>query len=189
MDKVLTEALRLQKLGFAVHWLRPKSKIPLENGWASLPVMDAAQLKTSYRSGYNLGFRAGKWSVVDGREICVLDIDIRGGAGFADEAYAAAGSILGSALTPHVISGSIVGRHQYLGFSIGSSPDKAATTLRQSDVYTRPNGDICAKGELGAKPAWLVEILSTGKQVVLPPSVHPDTGQAYTWAESIYENQ
>lgn len=28
---------------------------------------------------------------------------------------------------------------------------------------------------------WAIEILSVGRQAVLPPSVHPDTGQPYVW--------
>lgn len=185
MDKVLEEAVRLNRLGFAVHWLSPKSKVPVSSGWSNASVMSEGELKKSYRPGNNLGFRPGKWSIVEGKEICVLDIDIRGGAMYAEEAYAAAGSILGTKLAPNVISGSIVGRHQYLGFAIGTSPDKAATTLRQSDVFTTPDGKICSLGAPGAKPAWLVEILSTGKQVVLPPSIHPDTHQPYAWAKGI----
>lgn len=182
MDDVLKEALRLSAMGFAVHWLRPRSKIPASSAWSDLPVMSADELKQTYRPGFNLGFRPGKWSVVGGKEICVLDIDIRGGPNFAEEAYAAAGSVLSAKLVPHVISGSQIGRHQYLAFPIGTSPDCAATTLRQSDVFATADGRICPKDREGAKPAWVVEILSTGKQVVVPPSIHPDTNKPYQWA-------
>jgi hypothetical protein len=34
-----------------------------------------------------------------------------------------------------------------------------------------------------AKPLRIVEVLSTGSQVVLPGSIHPDTGQPVEWAE------
>lgn len=183
MDEFLREALRLRKLGFAVHWLRPRSKIPVIDGWAAAALMTEQDLVSSYRRGYNLGFRPGKWSVVNGKEICVLDIDVRGGAKFADEAYAAAASVLGVPLMPNVISGSLIGRHQYLRVPIGKSPDKAAITLRQADKYATSDGRICPEGTERAKPAWVVEILSTGKQVVLPPSIHPDTGKPYVWTE------
>ena len=72
MDDMLNEALRLRKLGFAIHWLRPKSKIPVGDGWANAAVMGEAALKASYQSGFNMGFRPGKWSAVNGKEICVL---------------------------------------------------------------------------------------------------------------------
>jgi len=119
--------------------------------------------------------------VVAGREICVLDVDIRGGPAFADEAYAAAKSMLKELLAWHVISGSEVGRHQYLGFPIGTSPPKAATTLRESDIWVLPGGEFCAPRTYGARPAWQIELLSTGKNVVLPPSIHPDTSKPYIW--------
>ena len=182
MDNILKEAIGLSELGFAVHWLRPGQKIPVNNGWADASVLTPDQLIKTFRPGYNLGFRAGKWSVVDGKEICVLDVDVRGGEKFADEAYAAAASCLGEKLSPNVISGSLIGRHQYLRFPKGESPPKASTILRQSDVFATPNGEVCSEGNLNSKPAWVVELLSTGKQVVLPPSIHPDTNKPYKWA-------
>jgi len=79
-----------------------------------------------------------------------------------------------------VISGSDVGRHRYLGFPIGKSPTMAATTLRQSDIWVNNvTKEICAATDDGARLAWLIELLSTGKNVVMPPSIHPDTGHPY----------
>lgn len=184
MADVLAEALRLRKLGFAVHWLRSGTKIPVAGGWADAPVMGESTLKASYQNGFNVGFRAGKWSVVNGQEICVLDVDVRGGPAYAEEAYAAAASMLGGVFRPNVISGSMVGRHQYLGFPKGGSPPCAATTLRRSDVWVDHARNVCSGGTEGARPAWLIEILSTGKNVVLPPSIHPDTDKPYNWAEA-----
>jgi hypothetical protein len=184
MADMLTEALRLRKLGFAVHWLRPNSKIPVAEGWSDAPVMNESALTASYRPGFNVGFRPGKWSVVEGREVCVLDIDIRGGPDYAEEANAAAKSMLDGMYQPNVITGSGVGRHQHLGFPIGKSPPCAATTLRQSDIWIDEEGQPCRAGTRNARPAWLIELLSTGKNVVLPPSIHPDTLKPYKWAES-----
>jgi len=179
MDEMLTEALRLRNLGFAVHWLRPGEKIPVASGWSDAPVPAVTDLKRSYVSGYNLGFRPGKFTVVNGKEICVLDVDIRGGDAYAEEAYAAAKSML-SGHPFDVMSGSIVGRHKYLAVPIGKSPSKAATTLRQSDIWIdAETGEPRVPGSPNARPAWLIEILSTGKNVVLPPSIHPDTKKPY----------
>lgn len=178
MADLLKEAVRLRELGFAIHWLVPGEKRPIEAGWADAPVMTPDALRQSYRPGYNVGFRPGKWSVVNGREICVLDVDVRGGPIFAEEAYCAATTMLGSKEFD-VISGSGVGRHRFLGFPQGGSPASAATTLRQSDVFINRDGKLCPAGHDGARPAWLIELLSTGKNVVLPPSIHPDTGQPY----------
>lgn len=179
MDDMLKEALRLRDLGFAIHWLRPQSKVPVSEGWAVAPVLTEAELKASYRPGYNLGFRPGKWSVVKGKEVCVLDVDIRGGDRYAAEAYAAAAAMLADDKFT-VISGSDVGRHRYVGFPVGQSPTKSATTLRQSDIWiNNDTKEICAAKDANARPAWLIELLSTGKNVVMPPSIHPDTGHPY----------
>lgn len=183
MDNMLTEALRLRKIGFAVQWLVPGEKRPVLPGWASAPVMSLEEVARSYQPGYNLGFRPGKYSVVNGKELCVLDVDIRGGQAYAEEAQAAAKAMLGLDKFD-VITGSIVGRHKYLLFPIGASPSKAATTLRQSDVWIqKETGAVCAPGTNDARPAWLIEILSTAKNVVLPPSIHPDTQKPYIFCE------
>ena len=173
----------MRTMGFAIHWLAPASKKPVAGEWSTAPIMDETDLRATYRRGLNVGFRPGKFSVVNGHEICVLDIDIRGGEAYRDEAYAAAKSMLGGAFRPNVISGSGVGRHIYLAFAMGASPAKAATTLRQSDVLVDDTGAYCSVGTVGARPAWLIELLSTGKNVVLPPSLHPDTNKPYTWAD------
>lgn len=179
-DNIKNTALALREMGFAVHWLLPGEKRPVERGWANAPIASIAQLEASYRPGYNAGFRPGKWSIVDGKEVVVLDVDVRGGPEFAQEAYAVANTVLDGAFDPHVLSGSQVGRHQYLLLPKGQSPDLAATTLRQSDIGIL-NGATCSLDTPGALPAYLIEMLSTGKNCVLPPSIHPDTGKPYEW--------
>lgn len=168
MDNVLEEAIRLRSDGLAVHWLRPKSKAPFEEDWATRPVKSASELRRTFRPGYNVGFRPGKHSPMRGGNVVVLDIDVRGGERYVEEAYAAARSLTGSD-DYSVKSGSGYGRHVYYICPRKLLPQKAATTLRESDVV------------IDGKPAWKVELLATGKNVVLPPSEHPDTGQRYEW--------
>jgi hypothetical protein len=180
-DQVLQDAIRLLRAGFAVHWLAPASKAPIEGGWAQRTFIEEDELVATYKRGFNVGFRPGKWSVVEGREICVIDVDVRGGERYEQEAHCAAQALLEEPSGFTVITGSGVGRHLYIAFEKGVSPDKAATTLRQSDVYVTPDFEICDPYADDARPAWLIELLSTGKNVVMPPSIHPDTGMAYRW--------
>ena len=182
MNTTLKTALTLREMGFAVHWLLPKEKRPVEAGWTEAPIKSISDLKGTYRDGYNVGFRPGKWSVVEGKEVVVLDIDIRGGKAFSEEAYAVAASVLGGAFDPQVRSGSGLGRHQYLGMSIGTSTEMAATTLRESDVWIL-DGKVCNPNTKAARPAYVVEVLATGKNCVLPPSIHPDSGKPYEWLQ------
>ena len=84
---MLSEALRLRSEGFAVHWLRPRSKAPISAEWSTKRVPDAGRLTESYRDGYNLGVRLGGPSEVGGGYLHAIDIDIRF-TDLADEAWA-----------------------------------------------------------------------------------------------------
>lgn len=177
-------ALSLCNKGFAIHWLRLRSKAPVEAGWPGLPVKSAEELMRSHQPGYNLGFRAGMPSIVDGMAIVVLDIDIKH-ADYAEEAYAAANVLMQGNFKPTVFSGSGAGRHQFLRVPLDKIPGKAATTLRRADIAVLDDERrIVPLGTPRSKPVWTIELLSTGKNVVLPPSIHPDTGRQYEWADS-----
>ena len=179
-------ALRLCKLGFAVHWLRLRSKAPVEAGWPDLPVKTAEELMRTHQPAFNLGFRAGAPSIVDGLALVVLDVDIKH-PDFAEEAYAAAKSLMGGNFRPTVISGSGVGRHQFLRVPLEKAPNKAALTLRSADVAVlNDEPRIVRLGTPKSKPVWTIELLSTGKNVVLPPSIRPDTGRQYEWADAAF---
>lgn len=184
-DKSIREAaLRLCKLGFAVHWLRMRSKAPVEAGWPDLPAKTAEELMRTHQPAFNLGFRAGAPSIVDGLAVVVLDVDIKH-PDYAEEAYAAAKSLMGGNFRPTVISGSGVGRHQFLRVPLEKVSHKAAITLRSADVAVlNDEPRIVRLGTSKSKPVWTIELLSTGKNVVLPPSIHPDTGRQYEWADA-----
>jgi hypothetical protein len=151
-------------LGLAIHWLPPKSKGPSKEGWSTCPMATFEQLTRSYFPGSNLGVRTGAWSKPEqGFGLLVLDIDLRD-EDYADECYAKVEQLLGNAsLFPCVASGRGIGGHYYMSCPLDDVPAKAYQTLAQ-------NGEF-----------WKLELFSTGKQVVLPPSVHPDTGKRYVW--------
>lgn len=75
-DEIHDAALAYCARGFAVHWLCPKSKAPIAAGWNAAAVATAEKLGASFRIGNNVGFRAGNVSTVDGRPVCVLDVDV-----------------------------------------------------------------------------------------------------------------
>jgi len=183
-EAVIETAQRLRKLGFAIHWLRFGTKVPIETGWSGLPVKSPEELIRTHEPGNNVGFRAGLPSIVDGFAVVVLDVDIKH-PDYAEEAYAAAKSLMGGNFAPTVISGSGVGRHQFLRVPLEKMTNKAATTLRRADVAVlNDEPRIVRLGTPKSKPVWTIELLSTGKNVVLPPSIHPDTGRQYEWADA-----
>jgi putative DNA primase/helicase len=152
------------ELGLALHWLPPKQKAIFETGWSEKPVATLAELEQSYRLGANLGVRTGTWSKPAlGSGLLVLDVDLRS-EDHADECYTEVDRLLGNpSVFPCVVSGRGMGGHYYFSCPLDDLPGKANETLAKNGEY------------------WKLELFSTGKQVVLPPSVHPDTGAPYTW--------
>ena len=150
---------RYVERGFACHWLHGKA--PYQKDWSTLPIATFWKLRRSYRHGNNLGVRVGKWSVLEpGFGLVILDVDLRDPLE-ADTCYGAVEGLIGHR-SLNVESGRGLGGHVYLKCPLGKLPGKAATIVAQGD-------------------GWTLELFSTGKQVVAPPSVHPDTAKCYTW--------
>lgn len=148
--------------GAALHWLRPRSKAPIASGWSTAPRASLDDLRAAYVDGCNVGIRLGEPSKTEAGYLHILDLDVRKPEAEA-EAWAALRRLVPTAdELPTVISGSGTGRHFYF-FS--------DTPLRSRKL---------AKGD-----GWEIELFGTGKQAVLPPSIHPDTGQPYSWQREI----
>lgn len=184
-------------------------KIPQERGWTTKLRKTYQELKSQvFRRGFNngrlsyetnIGTRTGLPSC-DKNGMCniVIDMDVKSpDPKHKKEAEACVREILGDDLEqyPSVITGRGMGsRHYYTKRHKDRLPKsrKYRTSKELVRVYM-PSADpsVRDKKMLSAaeiqdgyriRPAWEVEILSTGKQAVLPPSVHPDTGEVYKWA-------
>jgi len=177
-DSALSTALQLRERGIAAHWLRSQSKIPLAKGWSTVPPMTAEELTASYAPGYNLGIRLGYYSQpLPGYGLVVADIDIKDDdARF--EPYEVLYRFFDLECMFEVQSGSGLGRHQWFLCPFDDLPPRANVLLAKSGQTVTYYGKHL--------PAWTIEILSTGKQLVVPPSIHPDTGQAYIWLSAIH---
>lgn len=169
-------ATELRAAGFALHWLRPRSKAPINKDWSEAPVLSAAELRSSHRAGNNLGVRLGEPSQVAGGYLHVLDMDIRI-AEMKDEAWDALAELfpaLDVADLPCVQSGSGgESRHLYL---ITEKPFRSKRLAVSPGKHRR-----IKDGKEGWSYDWEIELFGTGKQVAMPPSIHPDTGQPYVW--------
>lgn len=159
--------------GFALHWLHPRQKRPIGNGWSSAPVASLADLRRTHAPGNNLGVRLGEPSALaGGGYLHVLDLDIRI-PDLADEAWEAFAKLgLGSREAfPEVQSGSGgESRHLYL------------VTDRPFDSRKLAVSDGKHRGADGVwHHDWEIEFFGTGKQVAMPPSIHPDSGKPYRW--------
>lgn len=163
INNVLKEAERLHGLGFAILWIKPKSKAPVKSKWTTGPRETWNQLKASYRPGFNVGVRLGTPSVIDGKYLACIDIDVHDDK-FKVKAETILSTILNGtrATIPEVISGSGTGsKHLYC---VTDKPFKMQTIIKEAE------GEIC--------------IYSDGRQMVLAPSIHP-TGKPYQWLRSL----
>lgn len=158
-DLFLKETRRLHDRGFAIHWLRPREKRPAESGWTTGPRKTWDELRRSYVPGYNVGVRLGTPSKMKNGYLAVLDVDIKNPT-FAKEAIIYARKLIGNSRCSIVRSGRGNGsRHFYF---VTRAPFKTFDPKK-------------------IKGAWECSFYSDGRQVVLPPSIHPETGKEYEW--------
>lgn len=196
-DFVLAEARRLYDLGFGIHWLRPKSKIPLESGWTTGPRKDWKHLDRTYHKGFNVGVRLGEASAFKNSFLAVIDVDVKSkNPRHRDEALAAARKILGGKKAPVVKSGRGNGsRHYYCRTRRPVKTYDPATSTETVPCYqpskkaSRKELEILGPEKvregMRLSAAWQVSVYSHGRQVVLPPSIHPDTGKEYYWGRRL----
>lgn len=158
--------------GFAVHWLKPRAKAPaMGKDWASLPVASLSELQRRYRPGQNIGLRTGEPSCVGGQYVHVIDLDIRSDE-FSAEAYTALAELFPDYEEyPRVASGSGgESRHFYI---LTDQPFASKKLAHSAGKFTGKDGK--------RHWHWEIELFGSGKQVAIPPSIHPDTGLAYRW--------
>ncbi len=185
---------RLYRLGFAVHWIREKSKVPFKSGWTTGPRESWESLEKSYRKGMNVGVRLGRASQFpDGTYLTVIDCDIKDGSDESETAMY--GRLLDLKLpitAPQVLSGRGNGStHFYIRtkepvapYRFAQSKDKALVYMpsvppSKLELNTMDKVDL-DKG-MRLRYGWEISIMGGGQQVMLPPSIHPDSGRAYAW--------
>ncbi len=161
--------------GFAVHWIKPRSKKPAYGaGWPDAPVSSFETLRSTYVDGNNVGVRLGQPSaLVGGGYLHAIDLDIRIPE-LADEAWAAFAALFPNVRRedlPEVASGS-GGESRHLYF-VTDRPFNSKLLARSDGKHRRADG--------GWPNDWEIELFGSGKQIVLPPSIHPVTGKPYTW--------
>jgi hypothetical protein len=83
-SSMLASAGALVELGFAVHWLWPRTKVPVAGEWQKAPAADHDTLLLTYQRGFNLGIHTG---AVEGASfpVVVLDLDSREAVAWAYE--------------------------------------------------------------------------------------------------------
>lgn len=199
---MIKEAKRLHKLGLAIHWLKPNSKEPL-GAWRKGGRKRWQELKDSYRYGLNIGVKLGKASrFEDGTYLAVIDCDVKSELPtHLAEMEKALEKHFGDKIVgaPMVASGRGNGScHIYVRtkeplapFRLTSSKEKVRVEMPSVDRVSPQERKALKPHELKAgvrlRSAWEISIMGEGQQVVLPPSIHPDSGQPYEWRERLTE--
>jgi predicted P-loop ATPase len=192
---MLNEIKALVDCGFSVLWLKPKSKAPIGNGWTKESKKTYTELEKEYKKNYNVGVRLGEPSRLhDGSYLAVIDCDIK------SENYAHKNEFMQAieglpfdwTLAPRVMSGRGNGSfHLYIktpeplkSFRYKSSQHRDKV-LMPSTQPTKRDFEALSTDEIEQgyrmRNAWEIDFVGTGKQVVLPPSIHPDSGLEYKW--------
>lgn len=195
---MITESKRLYRMGLAIHWLYPNSKEPIGKKWTKGDRKPWEELEDSYRYGLNVGVRLGRVSKFkDGTYLAVIDCDVKSeDPRHLKEMQAKLKELIGAHTksAPQVSSGRGNGsRHIYIRtqkpLSPGKfteSPDKVRVSMpsvkRVSRLEKAELKDHEIKAGIRIRSAWEISLMGEGQQVVLPPSLHPDTGDAYEWA-------
>lgn len=173
---MLTDNLALIAAGAALHWLQPRDKMPIEKDWASKERYNAEHLRSTSRRDANIGLRTGEPSKIGNFFLQVVDLDIRKPE-MAPDAWKALLEILPRANTlPCVISGSGgESRHFYVASLTPLASKKLVKSAGFEWIFDPKKGRDVKKHD------WEIDLKGTGTQVVLPPSIHPDTGLPYRW--------
>lgn len=166
----LQDVKLLHDKGFSLIYLHPKDKRPIGKDWTTKPSKTWEELKRTFKPENNLGVRLGAHSKIGKNYLACIDVDV------VDPNYRKAAikkmrEITKGETFPEVRSGSGNGsRHLYC---VTSEPFKMITVAKEFSKT-----EVDEKG----KPLklWEICIYSTGRQMVLPPSIHP-SGAAYTW--------
>lgn len=180
LDGVLECVRPLIGAGASLHWLVPFEKRPIANDWTNVPIQFEADLRRTYQSNANIGIRLGEPSKIDDYYLHLIDLDIRN-ADLAAEAWAKLLELWPDAKKfPTCISGSGgESRHVYFLTERPFPKKKLAKSTGFSMVW-----DDKKQREV-RKYDWEIDILGTGSQAVIPPSIHPDTKLPYTWGSPL----
>lgn len=195
-----SEAKRLHDMGFGVHWIKPNSKVPVKAGWTDNKRDSIATLHKEHQKGYNIGTKLGEPSNIGFEKyLAVIDVDIKGTEKkHVNSALAWLNKNLPGIMddAPITLSGRGNGS-MHIWIAVDRPVESKALTQSSEEVEvympsakpTARQAEILGKKKIKEgmrlRPAWEIDFMCAGRQVVLPPSIHPDSGKQYKWKRPI----
>lgn len=179
--QIYTKAVEYATNGLSIHLLKPLEKRPVENGWSTAPFLKPEDMFEEFKSvqDANIGVRLGEATKIGSRYLYVLDLDISAEDPTSiKEAYDKLKSIYKDYdKLPIVKSASKNSRHFYFLSKILLKTKKLGHSAGKVTVQVN--------GQDKVKNAWEIDLCSTGKQVVIPPSVF--NGNTYKWDRDLLD--
>lgn len=182
----------LYDAGCALLLLKHRSKLPFTNGWQKGERLSWEEMLLRF-NGHNLGIRLGEASKTKKGFVGVIDCDVKSKD---QKHHTEMISFLNGVFPewekcPRVASGRGNGSmHIYV---VTPEPFRGRTLAKSKDeVKVRMNGRVSAREKelltaeeidsgIKIRTAWEVTFMGEGRQAVLPPSIHPDSGNRYSW--------
>jgi hypothetical protein len=170
--------LSILMMGVSIILLHERSKRPLRKNWTNRENQTFAELIDGYVEGMNVDARLGEHSMVEGMYLHAIDVDIRIPE-LASEAINALERLFKDVNVwslPRVASGSGgESRHFYF---VTNAPYHSKKIAHSGETFADDKGK--------KHWTWEIELFGTGKQVVLPPSIH-SSGNQYRWEKEFDE--
>ena len=195
MSRTLAEAKRLHDLGFGILWIKRKSKVPVKSGWTTGSREPWIQLEKEYQTGFNVGVRLGKASKIGGLYLSALDLDCKStDPKHRKELYEKLKELVPE--LPEKSTRVLTGRqngsaHIYNLTKEPVIPRRLAQSSEKVEVKisaSKPSKDELqklSKEKIAAgwrlRAAWEIALMGEGQQILVPPSLHQDTGSEYRW--------
>jgi len=198
---ILKEARALHSLGWGVHWIKPNSKAPVKAGWSGPERDPWDTVAKEYTKGYGLGVRLGESSKIGDGYLANIDVDIKSSdIRHREEALAFLEKTFPGLIAQAPIVKTGYGLRLFVktekplpSGKLGSSHEECVVLMPMAPINKRQEAAV-KQGLITQKqlddgyrirPAWEVEFMSSGKQVVLPPSIHPETKRPYIWERGV----
>lgn len=211
-DPVLSEAKKLYDLGFSVLWTWGKNARGKEGCHPKAPSMgkgwqhrceDWQTLEKTYQKGFGIGVRCGaKGEMWNGLYLAMIDLDLKSKNPSDRKAALEKFREIFGTLEDETVSLEspngmrfLVATHKPVKSKSLASGQWTKVFLPGSKIsedqnYAVQKGWLTQEelhGGYRMRPAWEIDLLGTGKQGILPPSWHPDSGMSYEWIRSIHD--
>lgn len=197
MKKITGDVKHLYNLGFDLHLLHKNSKRPIHMKWAARAKEPWGAIVQGFKPGMNIGVRLGR-ALKSGKFLAAIDCDVKSDSPkHLAEMEEKLASFIGAGFhTPTVLSGRGNGsKHIYFVTKTPVNPRRLAQSSDKVKVSMPSEERSPSKYELGnltseeikegvrIRPAWEISLMGIGQQVVIPPSIHPDSKRSYKWKE------